>query len=265
MPTTRQPSLVGVAPEPISIPARLALIAAAIGRVEKKGFNSFHKYQYVRETDLVDTIRPLLSEHNLWLRQTVSSHSKEDDLTCITVDFTWIATDTGETLGPDTFIGYGSDKGDKGIYKALTGTVKYYLMKTFLVSTGDDPEGDENTDKRAEAKGAAEAPVIRRAAARDVARGGKQAAATDVQVEEMVRLARGVGIVKSTDLAEFITRTSGVPILIEPENPKESLLTSLRLMSAADIGKVIQALTIVTDAAANPADDFEVVGDETLE
>ena len=35
-----------------------------------------------------------------------------------------------------------NDTGDKGVYKAITGAVKYIFMKTFQISTGDDPEKD---------------------------------------------------------------------------------------------------------------------------
>ena len=34
--------------------------------------------------------------------------------------------------------------GDKGVYKAITGAVKYIFMKNFLIPTGDDPEKDNN-------------------------------------------------------------------------------------------------------------------------
>jgi hypothetical protein len=45
-------------------------------------------------------------------------------------------------------IGEGQDAGDKGPYKAMTGAQKYALMKTFMIPTGDDPEADEDVDKR---------------------------------------------------------------------------------------------------------------------
>jgi hypothetical protein len=40
---------------------------------------------------------------------------------------------------------------DKGVYKALTGSEKYFLMKAFLIPTGDDPE-KESKDERKEVK-----------------------------------------------------------------------------------------------------------------
>jgi hypothetical protein len=40
-------------------------------------------------------------------------------------------------------VGTGEDNSDKGTYKGITGGLKYILMKTFLIYTGDDPENAE--------------------------------------------------------------------------------------------------------------------------
>jgi hypothetical protein len=44
--------------------------------------------------------------------------------------------------------GEGADSGDKAPYKAMTGALKYALLQSFLLATGDDPE-DERADSRA--------------------------------------------------------------------------------------------------------------------
>ena len=43
--------------------------------------------------------------------------------------------------------GEGLDVGDKASYKAMTGALKYALLQSFLLATGDDPE-DERADSR---------------------------------------------------------------------------------------------------------------------
>jgi hypothetical protein len=65
--------------------------------------------------------------------------------------FSLIDAESGERHDV-AWAGTGDDKSDKGIYKGYTGSLKYFLMKTFLVSQGDDPEGDESTDRRAESR-----------------------------------------------------------------------------------------------------------------
>ena len=56
-------------------------------------------------------------------------------------------------------MGAGDDGADKGLYKAYTGAVKYFLMKTFLIPTGDDPEADTKADERAASRAAPARPA----------------------------------------------------------------------------------------------------------
>ena len=48
--------------------------------------------------------------------------------------------------------GQGLDTGGKAPYKAMTGALKYALLQSFLLATGDDPE-DERADARFTAPG----------------------------------------------------------------------------------------------------------------
>ena len=45
--------------------------------------------------------------------------------------------------------GEGADAGDKAPYKAMTGALKYALLQSFLLSTGDDPEDERANSKAA--------------------------------------------------------------------------------------------------------------------
>ena len=47
-----------------------------------------------------------------------------------------------KTVISGTWFGSGSDTSDKGLYKAITGGIKYVLNTNFLIPTGDDPEND---------------------------------------------------------------------------------------------------------------------------
>jgi hypothetical protein len=55
-------------------------------------------------------------------------------------------------------VGEGQDAGDKAVYKAMTGALKYCLLKTFLIPTGDDPERDETPAKPPAPKSAPPTP-----------------------------------------------------------------------------------------------------------
>ena len=130
-----------------SIFPKMAKVMSQVSRVPKNGYNSFHKYNYATESDLTESIRPILLEAGLVFFSNVLEESREGEFTKVKMEFTLADVDTGETL-KSTYWGEGQDKGDKGLYKAYTGATKYFLMKTFLIPTGDDPEGDTSADER---------------------------------------------------------------------------------------------------------------------
>ena len=70
-----------------------------------------------------------------------TANKKPQMLTTVKGNVEFIDGDTGESYIAEG-VGQGADSGDKGVYKAITGMMKYILLKTFLVPTGDDPERD---------------------------------------------------------------------------------------------------------------------------
>ena len=256
---------------------KLANIMGLLGSVQKLGVNTNQKYKFVRETDVVEALKPLLAEAHLFLHQTVTSCVMEPlyktasgatmFLTTVHVDFQWFDGESGETLAVATFIGTGADTGDKGAYKAMTGAEKYFLMKTFLISTGDDPEGDEKVDKAAESAGAASAPIIRKGAG-TVAKGGKPDGTTPAQVREVFRLMKANNL-NGADIAALITRLTSIPLDLTDATTaaerKGMLVMHLESLPVAETGKVIEALLALEtgdeDAAAQVAAATEGVVD----
>jgi len=133
---------------------KMAKVMEKISRVPKNGKNKFFNYDYVTEADLTDHIRPILAEEGIAFTSTVleatktpvekegSKENKEGAISTVKMLFRLIDADDGSSI-ESVFLGEGADKGDKGFYKAYTGCTKYFLMKTFLVATGDDPENDD--------------------------------------------------------------------------------------------------------------------------
>lgn len=126
---------------------KIANVMSQVNRVPKTGYNSFHKYAYATESDLTESIRPILTEAKLAFFSSVLEQERVGEFTKVQMEFTLADIETGEVL-KSVYWGEGQDKGDKGLYKAYTGATKYFLMKTFLIPTGDDPEGDTTTDNR---------------------------------------------------------------------------------------------------------------------
>ena len=131
---------------------KLAMVMSEVHRVPKNGRNDFHNYDYVTESDLVDHIRDKLAEQGVAIFPSVRDHEvaeTEDQrkrtvyLTTVTLDVTLVDGESGDMI-TTTWVGQGMDQGDKGYYKAYTGAIKYFLLKTFLISTGDDPERDDH-------------------------------------------------------------------------------------------------------------------------
>lgn len=132
-----------------SLIAKLCKVMAAIGKIEKKGHNQKHNYDYVKEGDLTEAVSSALAEAGVMMIPTVLIHDltavgkSQKGATCwsciIEIECRW--TD-GESEFRNMFAGHALDYGDKAYWKAYTNTLKYAVMKTLMVATGDDPEQD---------------------------------------------------------------------------------------------------------------------------
>lgn len=149
-----------------SIYSKLGKVMSQVSRVPKNGYNSFHKYNYATESDLTESIRPILLEAGLAFFSNVLDQERDGEFTKVKMEFTLADIETGEIL-KSVYWGEGQDKGDKGLYKAYTGATKYFLMKTFLIPTGDDPEADHSIDERNASKSSAPKQPQRSAAPMD--------------------------------------------------------------------------------------------------
>lgn len=117
-------------------------VVAIMGELETlrmKGRNEFHKYNYARDEDIADALRPLMHRHGLACMPTVEDFRRDGDIVTLLINFRFIDADTGDMIECRVY-GEGQDKGDKGTYKAMTGATKYALLKTFHLSASDDPE-----------------------------------------------------------------------------------------------------------------------------
>jgi hypothetical protein len=167
---------------------KLAKVMAETRWVEKKGRNSFFNYDYARETDILDAVRTKLAENGIFVFTSVEhTDAKETakrtrdgspvNLVFVKTKHTFWDGESGETA--EVFgTGCGEDSGDKAIYKAITGAMKYFISKNFLISTGDDPEKDSEPS-RVEATATASAAQASEAAAQEQKPEGEPALALD--------------------------------------------------------------------------------------
>lgn len=136
---------------------KLANVMGKIGRIPKAGENTFHHYTYATASDVADAIRKAMAEENIAflvdmveirqepLQKGIRTHAK--------FEFTFACGETGATVTRH-WTAEADDTGDKGINKVATAAEKYFLMKTFIVSTEDEPDtdGEEGLSKNPPAR-----------------------------------------------------------------------------------------------------------------
>jgi hypothetical protein len=135
---------------------RLLDAMRGLERVPERGWNASQSYSYVREDDLVEAVRDRLLNAGVLLLPSVQAVETRDTskldrdtgavipgwpITRVVVSWSFIDAATGEREVLQG-VGDGADPGDKGVYKALTGSLKYVLRQSFLIPTGDDAESD---------------------------------------------------------------------------------------------------------------------------
>jgi hypothetical protein len=134
--------------KPLNLIQKLASVMAAVHTIPKSGHNQFHNYDYATEADINAGVRKALAQVGVMLIPSVDKlewrevETKSGKERIATLTVTYTATD-GIEERKFTVIGEGQDRGDKATYKAMTGAGKYALLKLFLISTGDDPEQEE--------------------------------------------------------------------------------------------------------------------------
>lgn len=141
-----------------NLTTKINKILAEIGTLQKAGENAYHGYKYFSEAQLMTEMRKHFVKHKLvFTTSIVSQENKEVSrttkskgehfqcLTTVSTEHTIFDTESDDTL-VIRGIGQGIDEGDKAVYKAITGAVKYALMKLFMISDHQDAEADPASD-----------------------------------------------------------------------------------------------------------------------
>ena len=139
----------------LSLRQKLAVVRRRISYVQKRGHNERNNYNYVTAADIAGAVGDILAELGVVVLPRLESISHEparngrseaEHLARVVMAYTFTDVDTAEEITVKV-AGEGLDAGDKAPYKAMTGALKYALLQSFLLATGDDPE-DERADSR---------------------------------------------------------------------------------------------------------------------
>lgn len=144
---------------------KLVEVSKAIGTITKSGYNKHQNYHYTTEADLIEAVKTQLLSRNVFIFTTskvtgterlISKDKEGNDKTTLVTTVECIHTlvdgDSGESYSVAS-VGTGADNMDKGLYKALTGSYKYFLSKNFMIASEDDPENDGVTKPAAKTTG----------------------------------------------------------------------------------------------------------------
>lgn len=133
------------------IATALAKAQSSFKAIHKSGENKFDHYSYANLEDYVSAIRPILAANGLSVLSSVEEVIPLDDRSTKSGGAEHavrcklsirIIHESGEWLEATSF-GEGQDRGDKAVYKAITGARKYGLASALGLATSDDPEADE--------------------------------------------------------------------------------------------------------------------------
>jgi len=129
---------------------RLMVLREAMNKFawEKDGKNRHQSYEYITEKQYKTNFKAALAAAGLDFKsslvdyQFIPTVSDKMNMVIARFEFQIIDRASGET---ETYLaaGAGADTGDKGIYKAYTGAIKYFLANNFLVAEDSDPESDD--------------------------------------------------------------------------------------------------------------------------
>jgi ERF superfamily len=134
----------------LSLRQKLAVVRRRIAYVPKRGHNERKNYNYVTAADIAGAVGDILADLGVVVVPRLESISHEpsrmarseaEHVARVVMAYTFMDVDTAEEITVKV-AGEGLDAGDKAPYKAMTGALKYALLQSFLLATGDDPENE---------------------------------------------------------------------------------------------------------------------------
>lgn len=137
-----------------SLGQRIADISASVKKVRMTGKGD--GYNFLTIQDVVNAVHKKMQAANLGMSGTVRTVEHHPDgrglLASVMVDWTIYIMD-GPAMGNKFTISIPGDGwGEKGIYKALTGSRKYAIIFLFNLAIGDNPEAAGVVDRKETAK-----------------------------------------------------------------------------------------------------------------
>jgi hypothetical protein len=106
-------------------------------------------YKFVSHDQVTGTLHAPMQKHGIVMVTDILELKQDGNRTEAKVGVTFVNIDNPEDRFSTSFYGYGVCSQDKGPGKAISYAVKYCLLKTFCLETGDDVERDNIDHKPA--------------------------------------------------------------------------------------------------------------------
>lgn len=128
---------------PPEIIKAIAAVRAAVPYLQKDAKNAHFQYAYVSEGQVLGRVREAMGEAGLVIIPNVTAtEHHEKGLVSASMEFELVHSSGKAWPEKIKWVGMGQDTQDKGVAKAATSGLKYFLLKLFMIETGDDPDKD---------------------------------------------------------------------------------------------------------------------------
>jgi len=97
-------------------------------------------YSFVQADAVMKKFHTAFTKHRIMMVPNIIEHEKSGNLTTLKVEIAFINIDDPSDKIVTCSVGQGVDNQDKGIGKAYTYAIKYALLKTFCLETGDEDD-----------------------------------------------------------------------------------------------------------------------------
>jgi hypothetical protein len=133
-----------------TLAGKMIAVMNDVGHLGKDARNDFHRYEYTSDNQVYNAVRKAMITHGIAIftkmpdvAQEVgtTAKGKPNVHTLARFEFELVCADSGESVVCPWF-GEADDQNDKGVNKCATAALKYFLLKTFIIPTGDDPDAD---------------------------------------------------------------------------------------------------------------------------
>ncbi len=126
----------------LNIYQRINAVMKEVTYVQKESRKVNNMYTFCSHDSVTSALHVPMTIHGIAMIPSIVELTQDGNKTIVKMEVAFINIDKPEEQVKVIYYGYGIDPSDKGIGKAVSYAVKYAMLKTFCLETGDDVERD---------------------------------------------------------------------------------------------------------------------------